>query len=128
MSTPSIEDVLAAHQGYASERYDERGTYYVMCCDCDWEEPKQPDSYAGSSSERFHAHLADAIRAHLAEHADEAAGAVERVRQVTEEYAEYAFHPSIPTGKWAVLRADAVVETYRAALAGGASGVEGAES
>lgn len=47
---------------------------------------------------------------------DAALAVVERVRAQTEEYAEYAFHPSIAPGQWAVLRADAVVETYRAAL------------
>lgn len=43
---------------------------------------------------------------------------VAAVREQVEDWREYAFHPSIPDGDWAILRADAVVSTLDVALSG----------
>ena len=116
MSTPSIEDVL---------RESLRHHLYDGCTNPACDPLSDPEACVGRPFlNHMIAEAADAIRAHLAEQADEAAGAVDL------DLIAACPRCQARVGQPCRTRSGSITQTHsgriRAALAGGASGAEGA--
>lgn len=106
MSTPSIEDVLAAHFIMWHDFDDTGRPKGEWVCQC--------GAKFGFSDSAI-AHVADAIRAHLAEHTDEAAGAAERAFKLADAWESKPYEC-----EWGC--ESEMAAELRAALVGGAAG------